>query len=97
MGARRLTRISAAHQAGATDTSLCPQTGPTLGLTGLFKKLPATHLFFDAASFNQFAEATNRLLNAFPLPNCQLDHETPCKKCCCPQPRCGGRVENVFA
>ena len=85
---------SAAEESRAAETALRAQTSPSLGLTGLLKKLAATHLFLDAAPLNQFPEATNRFLNAFPLPNCQLDHETPCEECCCPQPHGGGRRDN---
>ena len=83
---------SAAEQSGATQATLSTQSGTPLRFARLFVKLSAAHLLLDATPLHQLAETANRFLNAFPLPNCQLDHETPSENNDRPRPHRGGRV-----
>ena len=66
---------SDAHQPVPLHPAFGSQAGPPLGLTRLLKEFPPPHLLFDAAAFNQFAEAADRLLNAFAIAYRQFDHE----------------------
>ena len=58
-------------------TAFGAEAGATLGLAGLLEELPAAHLLLDAAALDQLAEAANRLLNALPFANRELDHASP--------------------
>lgn len=60
----------------AAGASLGAEACAAAGFTGLFVVFFATHLLFDTASFDQFSEATNRLLDRFPLPHVQLNHNS---------------------
>jgi hypothetical protein len=64
-------------EAAAAVSALSAEAGATLGLAGLLEELPTPHLLFDAAALDQFTEAANRFLNAFPLADSELDHTFP--------------------
>jgi precorrin-6A/cobalt-precorrin-6A reductase len=50
------------------------EAGAALGFARLLEEFAATHLLLDAAALDQFAEAADRLLNAFAFANRQFDH-----------------------
>jgi len=62
------------HQAGSASATFRAEPGATLDLAGFLVVFPTPHFLLDAASFHQFAEAANCLLNGFLVPNHQLDH-----------------------
>ena len=68
---------SDAQQAIPLGAAFGAETGTALCFARLFEELAATHLFFDAAALDQFTEAANRFLNAFPLADSELDHTFP--------------------
>ena len=66
-------------QSDSNDPPCSPLSAKTCTaarLAGLFIILAAAHFLFDAASFHQFAEAANGLLDGFFFPNVQLDHKS---------------------
>ena len=70
-------RTSDAEKAIALRTPFCPETGTAAGLARLLEELASPHLFLDAAALDQLAETANRLLNALPFTNRELDHTNP--------------------
>lgn len=60
-GLRQL--LSALKQSRTAGTTFGSKPGSALNLTWLFVVLSAPHFFLNAASFNEFAETTDRFLN----------------------------------
>lgn len=50
------------EEAVAASAALSAQTGPALGLAGLFVELADPHFFLDPAPLDQLAEAADSLL-----------------------------------
>jgi len=69
----RLASETCQHAISA-GTAFRPKSGATLDLAGLLVVLTATHLFFNAAAFDQFAKAANRLLDRLAFAQRQFDH-----------------------
>jgi hypothetical protein len=63
-------------EAGAAGTSFRTEAGATLDLARLFVILSTPHFFLNAASFYQFAEAANRLLNRFAVAYDESNHSS---------------------
>jgi hypothetical protein len=59
---------SGGKQAVASCPTLCPQSSAPFGFAGLLIEFANPHLFFDAASLDELAEAANRLLRRFSVP-----------------------------
>ena len=68
---------SDAQEAIPLGAAFGAEAGAALRFARLFEELAATHFFFDAAALDQFTEAANRFLNAFPLADSELDHTFP--------------------
>ena len=68
---------SHAEEAIALRPPFCPEAGAALGLARLLEEFAPPHLFFDAAALDQLAETADRLLNALPFSNRELDHTNP--------------------
>ena len=63
-----------AHRAATSGATFGPQSGASLDFTRFLVIFAATHLFFDPAPLDQFAEATHRFLYRLPFPQRQFDH-----------------------
>ena len=57
---------------GAT---LCAEADATIDFARLLVKFTAAHFLFDAAAFDELAEATNGVLNSFLITHCKFDHD----------------------
>ena len=68
---------SDAQQAIPLGAAFGAEAGAALCFARLFEELAAPHFFFDAAALNQFTEAADRFLNAFPLADSELNHTFP--------------------
>jgi len=65
----RAPELTAGKQSSATISPFGSQPSAAFGFAGLFVIFPATHLFFDTAPLDQFAETADRLLNRFAVTN----------------------------
>jgi hypothetical protein len=62
------------EEAIAAGAALGAEAGSALDFAGLFVEFANAHFFFDAAAFDEFAEAADGLLGRFLVTQCQLNH-----------------------
>jgi hypothetical protein len=69
-------RLAASRQTGSASASFSTQSSAALNLAGFLVILTTPHFFLNAASFHQFAEAADRLLNRLSITYDKTNHSS---------------------